>query len=174
MSKMSNELEEMPDGIAKKMFPDRPTDEVVAEIVAQDPRKHGVTVEERKRRALEAARAEARALDEFFAEDQAVGGKPDEAAPIPGVAGVAAGTQPGAHEAGGLSADHSPGERVGGGGSAAQEPDGGGDHPQTRAARADDVAVQDCAAQGHPFPDDATAETPCPVCGITFEAWVNS
>ena len=54
-------LEPMADGLARKMFPDLTTEEVVAEIVAADPQKHGVTLAERMRRAVAQATAEAAA-----------------------------------------------------------------------------------------------------------------
>lgn len=52
-----------------RMFEDKTTKEVVDGIVASDPIKHGVPLEERKRRALEAAKAQAKADEEFFSED---------------------------------------------------------------------------------------------------------
>ena len=45
---------------------ERTTEEVIADIVADDPAKHGVTLEERKRRAEERARQEAAETKAFF------------------------------------------------------------------------------------------------------------
>lgn len=44
-------------GVGKKMFPERSAEEVVADIVAAEPGKHSTTLEERLRRAREAANA---------------------------------------------------------------------------------------------------------------------
>lgn len=63
-------MNDKPDGpgldpaIAAKLFPDRPVDEVVADIVAANPEKHGMTLEERIRRAKAAAVARGSAADE--------------------------------------------------------------------------------------------------------------
>lgn len=56
---------------------ERTTEEVVADIVAKDPAAHGVTLEERKRRA----RAQALDLSNLSADDAlivSIGGDPDE------------------------------------------------------------------------------------------------
>ncbi len=48
----------------------RTTEEVIADIVAKNPAKHGVTLEERKRRAEAAAREQAEEARKFFEEPE--------------------------------------------------------------------------------------------------------
>jgi hypothetical protein len=49
---------------------DRTTEEVVADIVNADPKKHGVTLEERKRRMIEEAKRVAEETRKFFEEPE--------------------------------------------------------------------------------------------------------
>lgn len=179
MSKNDN-LEGMADAQTRKMFPDRPTEEVVAEIVAADPLKHGVTVEERKRRALEQARAEARVNDSFFAGE----GEGDPAGVLPrdAVAEVG-GDGNGAPTSG---AGEKPAHAAGPDAHAAR-PDNQGNNDQVGPAGAGSTGDNAAAlafggiasaaikaACDHKFPDDAGPETPCSVCGMTFREWAES
>jgi hypothetical protein len=69
--------------VAQKMFPDRSTDEVVADIVAAEPGKHSTSLAERMRRAQEAASAGNEDAWEGFARARVseIGGDFDEMMP---------------------------------------------------------------------------------------------
>lgn len=54
---------------------DRTTDQVLADIVADSPEKHGMSIEERKRRAVESAKRAAEQDAAFF--DESEGGHAD-------------------------------------------------------------------------------------------------
>lgn len=70
-------------GVAAKMFPERSTEEVIADIVASQPAKHGTTLAERLQRAREAANAGDEDAWEAFARQRVreIGGDFDEMLP---------------------------------------------------------------------------------------------
>ena len=76
---MANDIEIAPD-LGAQMFPDETTEEALARIVAQDPLKHSVTLEERRARAVRQAQR-TRILSDLDADDAlivSVGGDPQE------------------------------------------------------------------------------------------------
>lgn len=166
------EFEGMPDAQARKMFPDRPTEEVVAEIVAQNPRAHGVTVEERKRRALAQAKAEAAADAEFFADDDSTGNA--GVAPVLERAPVVENTSVGdlGGEKRNTTSPSSPSPDALG--TDGREP---GIPSTPTGSPAPGRAAQGTGTAGpcdHTFPEDPDAASVCAKCGTTFEQWVNS
>lgn len=62
---LSNEFEQSAD-LRPGLFPEETAEEAVARIVAQNPQKHGVTVQEREHRLIEQARRIAAETQAFF------------------------------------------------------------------------------------------------------------
>jgi hypothetical protein len=68
--------------VADRMFPNRPTEEIIAELAAKRPDKHGIPLAERLRRVREAAGGEDDAWEGFYrARVLEIGGDPDEMLP---------------------------------------------------------------------------------------------
>lgn len=170
------DLEKMPDNALQRMFDDRTTDEVVADIVAAEPEKHGVTVAERLRRA----KAEVIFDDTELAEEAAIraaGGDPFEFLP---------GNRPRWTVDAGIIHDHLnnlkflydeselPGQQQGMATLSSPEQTGDVAAPtiiDLGEAVADRIQLQ--ATCAHDFGEDPQDSTPCAKCKITFEDWAN-
>lgn len=163
---MANDIEIAPD-LGAQMFPDETTEEALARIVAQNPLKHGVTIEQRVARALEIAkRASAQDLSGLSADDAlivSVGGDPEE---------MMTGNKPRWTVEGDTIKDHLEGKEfvvI-----AFRAPD---DEQHTAALQQvmdGATALANQATCAHQWPDDPQPETPCALCGLSFERWANS
>lgn len=65
----TDQISEIGTGAIDRLIPELTTQEVVDGIVAANPAKHSTSLEERKRRAEAAARAQAKADEAFFNDD---------------------------------------------------------------------------------------------------------
>ena len=171
---MSNEFEQSAD-LRPGLFPEETAEEAVARIVAQNPQKHGVTVEERIARAKAwAARMTANGhdLSGLSAEDAlivSVGGNPNE---------MMVGNKPRWTVDGDTIKDHLEGKEYGVVAISAVptitlddieriKTEG----PEAVLGPPDVVLPGICA---HSWPEDPDEDTRCPLCQMTFADWVNS
>ena len=157
-------------------FPDETPEEAVARIVAQNPAKHGTTLEtrlERARAAVTRMLAAGADLSNLSAEDAtivAIGGDPNE---------MMVGNKPRytVQEDGSVK-DHETGEvHLSGNGSMDSVLEGtevAQEHAGEDATQAPAGVQPDPATCPNTWPEDPDEDTRCPLCQMTFEEWVNS
>lgn len=168
---------------------ERTTEQVVKDIAAAEPHRHGVPVEERRRRALATAR-DTGWIDGLEAEDQlivAAGGDPDEILPGNKARWTVS--------ADGMVKDHLTGQEFGhveigpaeSAGSDQQSGNGENAGEVTSDTRPAAVTVNDGSIPSgsaayaferaqcdHKFPEPLADDSKCPRCGLTFGEWANS
>ena len=161
---MTNKDIDIAPELGAELFLEETTEEAVSRIVAQDPQKHGVTLEQRKARATELARRMIPTEDEqarYERRVREIDGDPDA---------MMVGNKPRyTMDEDGNVKDHETGEvhRA-----AVNQDVSEARVPATRPpVEPDAAAMVDCE---HPWPDDPQPETRCPQCGIRFVEWANS